>query len=83
MRERNTPRLVRVEAVEIAGIGTMGVTETDAVGTVETGAENTAKTSATGVAGEVAVGIFVSVATPGSSKVSAIREMDMQNKGRP
>ena len=41
-----------------------------------------AETSAIGVAREVAVGISVSTATPGSSKVFAIRRMDMQNKGR-
>lgn len=48
----------------------------------ETGTEGMAKTGATGAAREVAVGIFVSTATPGSSKVSAIKRRDMQNKGR-
>ena len=56
--------------------------KTDIVGTVETGAENTAKTGATRAAGEVVVGIFVSAATPSCSKVSAIRGIDIQNKGR-
>ena len=60
----------------------MGIVEIDIVGTAETGAENMAETGATGVAGEVAVGIFVSATTLGSSKVSAIRGIDMQNKGR-
>ena len=61
----------------------MGIVETDTVGTIETSVENMAKTAATGAAGEVAVGIFVSATTLGSSKVSAIRGIDMQNKGRP
>ena len=61
--------------MEIAGTGVVGVTEI--------GAENMAETGATRAAGEVAVGIFVSVVTPGSSKVSVIREMDMQDKGKP
>ena len=55
MRERNTPRLVKVGAVETAGIGVTGVTETDVVGTVETGAKNMAKTCVMGVTGEVVV----------------------------
>ena len=49
----------------------------------ETGAENMAKISAISAAIEVAVGIFVSSTTPGSSKVSVIREIDMKDKGRP
>ena len=60
----------------------MGIVETDIVGTIETGAENIAETGATGVAGEVAVGIFVFATTLGSSKVSTIRGIYMQNKGR-
>ena len=48
----------------------------------ETGTEGMAETNAIGVAREVAVGISVSTATPGSSKVFAIRRTDMQNKGR-
>jgi len=75
--------------VEIAGTGAVGMTETDTVGTaetdtvgtVETGVEGMVETGAT--VGEVVVGISVSAATPYSSKVSAIRGMDMQNKGRP
>lgn len=83
MRERNIPVPVRVGAMEIAGTGAMGMTETDTVGTAETGAEGMAKIGVTSAAGEVVVGISVSTATPDSSKVSAIRGMDMQNKGRP
>ena len=60
----------------------MGIVEIDIVGTAETGAENMAETGATSVAGEVVVGIFVFATTLGSSKVSAIRGIDMQNKGR-
>ena len=82
MRERNILGPVRVGAVEIAG-GVVGMIETDIVGTAETGAEGMAETGATGATGEVVVGISVSVATPGSSKVSAIKGMDIQNKGRP
>ena len=83
MRERNTPGLVRVGAVEIARISVVGMTETNIVGTAETGAEGTARIGDTGAAGEVVVGISMFAATPGSSKVSTIRGMDMQNKGRP
>ena len=91
MRERNTPGLIRVGDMEMAGIGAMGVTEIDAVGTTETnivgtaeiGAEGTTRIGDTGAAGEVVVGISMFAATPGSSKVSAIRGMDMQNEGRP
>ena len=90
MRKRKTPGPVRIGAVEIARTGVGRVVETDTVGTaktdtvdmVETGVENMAETGVTGAAGEVAVGISVFVATLGSSKVSAIRGMDMQNKGR-
>ena len=67
--------LVKVGAVEIAGTGVVGM--------AETGAEGMAETGVTGATGEVAVGIFVSAATPGSSKVAAVRGRDMQNKGRP
>ena len=65
---------VRVGAVKIAGIGVVGMVEIGAEGMVEMGA--------TGAAREVVVGIFVFAATPGSSKVSAVRGRDMQNKGR-
>ena len=61
----------------------MGMIEIDTVGTAETGAEGMAETGDTSTAGEVVVGIYVSVATPGSLKVSAIRGMDMQSEGRP
>ena len=81
--ERNTLGPIRVGAVEIAATGVARVTETDTVGTAEISAENMAKTGATGVARKVAVGISVSTATPGSLKVSAIRGMDTQDKGRP
>ena len=81
MRKRNTLGPVRVGAVEIAGTS-VGTTETDTVDTAETSAENTIETGAIGPAGEVAVGISVSAATPGSSKVSTIRGIDMQNKRR-
>ena len=83
MREGNTPGLVRVGAVEIARTGAVGMAEIDTIGMIEIGAESMAKMGATGAAGEVVVGIFVSATTPGSSKVSTIRRMDMQNKGRP
>ena len=83
MRERNTPGLIRVGDMEMAGIGAMGVTEIDAVGTTETIAENVVKTGATGAARGVAIGISVFAATLGSSKVSVIKGMDMQNEGRP
>ena len=73
--ETNKPGPVRVGAVEIAGTGVAGVTET--------GVEIMAETGVTGVAGEVAVGISMFAATPGSSKVFAIRGMDTQDKGRP
>ena len=66
---------VRVGAVEIARTGVVGM--------VETGAEGMAEMGATGAAREVVVGISVFAATSGSSKVSAIRGRDMQNKGRP
>ena len=61
--------------MEMVGIGVVGMAETDTVGTAETGV--------TCVVGEVAIGISVSAATPGSSRVPAIRRMDMQNKGKP
>ena len=61
----------------------MGMIEIDTVGTAETGAEGMAEIGDTSTAGEVVVGIYVSVATPGSLKVSAIRGMDMQSEGRP
>ena len=80
MRERNTPGLVRVGAVEIVGSSAMGVTETDTTSTAKTGAENMAEM---GAAGEVAVGISVSVATRSSSKAFVVKEIDMQDKGRP
>ena len=80
--ERNTPRPVRVGAVEIAGTGVAGVTETDTVGMTETGVESMEKTGVIGVAGEVAVGISMFVATLGSSKVFAIRGINTQDKGR-
>ena len=64
---------VRVGAVE-AGTGVVGMAETGAKGMVETGV--------TGATREVVVGISVSAATPGSSKVSAVKGRDMQNKGR-
>ena len=83
MREGNTPGPIRVGAMEIAGIGAMGMAEINIVGTTKIGAESMAEMCATGAAGEVAKGISVSAATPGSSKVSTIRRMDMQNKGRP
>ena len=60
----------------------MGMIEIDTVGTTETDAEGMAKTGDTSTAGEVVIGIYVSVATPGSLKVSAIRGMDMQSEGR-
>ena len=82
-RERNTPRPIRVGAVEIARTGVVGVTETDTVGTAETGAKNIAEMGAIGAAGEVVVSISVSATTPSPSKVSAIRGIDMQDKGRP
>ena len=75
MRERNIQGPIRVRAVEIAGTGVVGIAETSVEGMAETGA--------TGAAGEVAVGISVSATTPGSSKITTIRGMDMQNKGRP
>ena len=59
MRERNTPGLVRVGAMEIAGISAVGMIETDTVGTAETSAEGTARIGDTGAAGEVVVGIYV------------------------
>ena len=83
MRKRNISGPVRVGAAEIAGTGAMGMTETDTVGTAETGAEGMAKMGVASAAGEVVVGISMSAATPDSSKVFAIRGMDMQNKGRP
>ena len=83
MRKRNISGPVRVGAAEIAGIGAMGMTETDTIGTTETGAEGMAETGDTGAVGEVAIGTSVSAATPDSLKVSIIRGMDMQNEGRP
>ena len=82
MKERNTPGPAKVRAGEIEGTGAGGKRETSAECMAETGTEGMAETSAIGVAREVAVGISVSTATPGSSKVFAIRRMDMQNKGR-
>ena len=69
--------------MEIAGISAVGMIETDTVGTAETSAEGTTRIGDTGAAGEVVVGISMFAATSGSSKVSAIRGMDMQNEGRP
>ena len=69
--------------MEIAGISAVGMIETDTVGTAETSVEGTARIGDTGAAGEVVVGISMFAATSGSSKVSAIRGMDMQNEGRP
>ena len=63
-----------MEPVGRVEIGTEGTTETSAVGMAETGAM--------GVAGGAAVGIPVSAIAPGSSRVSAIRERNMQNEGR-
>ena len=60
----------------------MGMIEIDTVGMAETGAEGMTETGDTSTAGEVVVGIYVSVATPGSLKVSAIRGMNMQSEGR-
>ena len=82
MKERNTPGPAKVRAGEIKGTGAGGKRETGAECMAETGTEGMAETSTIGVAREVAVGISVSTATPGSSKVFAIRRMDMQNKGR-
>ena len=90
MRKRSTPGLVRIGAMKIVGTGavgmaetdTIGTAETDTVGTAETGAKNMTETVATGVAGEVVVSISMLTVTPGSSKFSAIRGIDMQTKGR-
>ena len=82
MKERNTPGPAKVRAEEIEGTGAGGKRETGAECMAETGTEGMAETSAIGVAREVVVGISVSTVTPGSSKVFAIRRMDMQNKGR-
>ena len=60
----------------------MGMIEIDTVGTAETSVEGMAEIGDTSTAGEVVVGIYVSVATPGSLKVSVIRGMDMQSEGR-
>ena len=83
MRKRNTLGPVRTRAMEIAETDNVGTIEIDTVGTAETGAKNTTEMDATGVAGEVAVGISMSATSPGSSKVSTIRGIDMKNKGRP
>ena len=83
LKEGNTPGLVRVGAVEIAGTGAVGMAEIDTVGMIEIGAESMVETKVVASAREVAVGIFVSSTTPGSSKVSVIREIDMKDKGRP
>ena len=69
--------------MEIAGISAVGMIETDTVGTAETSVEGTTRIGDTGAVGEVVVGISMFAATSGSSKVSAIRGMDMQNEGRP
>ena len=68
-------------AVGMTEIDIVGTAETDIVGTVESGVKGMVETGAT--VGEAVVGIFVFAATPSSSKVSAIRGMDMLNKGRP
>ena len=83
MREGNTLGPVRVGAIEIAGTGVVGMEEIETIGTTKIGAKSMVETSATSAVGEVVVGISVSAVTPGSSKVFAIRRMDMQNKGRP
>ena len=83
MKERNTSGPTRVRAEETTGTGAGGMTETGVEGMAETSTEGIVETGAIGAAREVAVGIFVSAATLGSSKVFAIRRMDMQNKGRP
>ena len=83
IRERNIPRPVRVGAMKIAGTGAVGMTKADTVSIAETSAKGMAEMGAIGAAGEAAIGISVSTATPGSPKVSAIKGMDKQNKGRP
>jgi len=82
IKERNIPRPVRVGAMKIAGTGAVGMTEADTVSIAETSAKGMVKMGAIGAVG-AAIGIFVSTATPGSPKVSAIKGMDKQNKGRP
>lgn len=52
---------------------------TGAVGMAETGAEGTVEMGATSTTGQVTAGIVVSVATTGSSKVSAIKRTDIQD----
>ena len=83
MRKRNTLGPVRIGAVKIVGTDAMGMAETNTVSTVEIGAENMAETVVTCAVGKVVVSISVSTASHGSSKVSAIRGINMQNKGRP
>ena len=61
----------------------MGMTETNTVGMAESDAKNMAEMGAIGAVREVAVSISMFAATPGSLKVSRIRGVDMQNKGRP
>ena len=82
MKERNTPGLARVRAEEIAGTGAGGKRETGAECMAETGTKGMAETSAISAAREVVVGISMSATTPSCSKVSAIRGIDIQNKGR-
>ena len=71
---RNSPRLVRMEAVGTAETGTEGMVETGVVGMAETGAM--------GVAGVVAGGIPTFATTLGPSKVSAKHRNRHTNKGR-
>ena len=74
--------MAEIGIVGTAGTSAVRMAKIGIVGTAKTGAEGMAKTSAAGAAREVAVGIAVSVATSGSSKVSAIRRIDIQNEWR-
>ena len=61
-------------------MGAVGTAEAGAEGIAETDAEGIAKTGAAGAAGGVTVGIAIPAGTSGSSKVSLIRRIDIQNE---
>jgi len=74
--------MAEIGTVGTAGTSAIRMAEIGTVGTAKTSAEGMAKTSAVGAEGEVVVGIAVSAATSGSSKVSVIRRIDIQNEWR-
>lgn len=71
MEERKILGPVEVRVVGVAEIGAMGVAKIGAIGVAETRAAS--------VVGMGAVGITVFAATSGSSGISVVKRMNMQN----